>query len=451
MKKNVIWWPAIKNPEHLDKYGNYDYYEYSKNTWKHFCKKYNCEFVEFTEPYEKDFIQYRPQWQKCLYIFEELEKRGIDYDQIALVDSTAMVRWDCPNFFELTDRKFTAWRDIDNLRWIYDSVQGYKELFNGFDLDISKYFNSGFLIFNEEHKQFFTELRAFYEENRDTLVNLQRTVQKGNDQTPINYLIQMKGVEVNMDLPKAFNLCHINRKEMFSYNWQLNTDQTSFFLKYGYIYRSTGIPKEQRSNMMQQVWNATKQFYSEEAYYNDLIDSMPNKDTEKWTTSKKFKQDLVKYFSNSKDKTCIELGSCRGNTTLVYSNLFNKVVAVEYDESNIQLSKERCKYRDNIEYIQFDVNSSWEVLPAADIVNPDALHDIVGVEFMLNNVKKYYPQATVIMDDYGHEMNTIKVVIDKLIKQDAIDVLQWIGEGKGYKAGNGKMFVDKEGLIFKFK
>jgi hypothetical protein len=55
------------------------------------------------------------------------------------------------------------------------------------------------------------------------------------------------------------------------------------------------------------------------------------------------------------------------------------------------------------------------------------------------------------MDDYGHEMNTVKPIIDKLISENKIDVLCWIGENKGFKAANGKLFVDKEGLIFKFK
>ena len=54
------------------------------------------------------------------------------------------------------------------------------------------------------------------------------------------------------------------------------------------------------------------------------------------------------------------------------------------------------------------------------------------------------------MDDYGHNMNTVKPVIDTLITNNTIEVLQWIGEDKGYIPANGKTFVDKEGLIFKF-
>ena len=85
MKKNVIWWPALKNPSHLEKYGDFEYYEYSRKSWEYWCKKNNCIFVPFTEPIENDFTEHRPQWQKCLYVFDELDRLGIEFDQIGLM------------------------------------------------------------------------------------------------------------------------------------------------------------------------------------------------------------------------------------------------------------------------------------------------------------------------------------------------------------------------------
>ena len=76
-----------------------------------------------------------------------------------------MYKWDAPNFFELTDNRFTAWRDTDNLRWIYDSIQGYKDFFDGFKFDTSKYVNSGFIIFNKEHREFFQSFNKLYYDN----------------------------------------------------------------------------------------------------------------------------------------------------------------------------------------------------------------------------------------------------------------------------------------------
>ena len=152
MKKNVVWWPAVVNEEHKDKYGGYEYFEYSRKTWEYWCERNDVLFVPFTEPVEKDLFKYRVNWQKAIFLFDELERMGIEYDQIALVDSSFMIKWDAPNFFDMTDRRFTAWRDMDNMRWIYESIQGYKDIFDGFELDQSKYVNSGFMVFNEEHK-----------------------------------------------------------------------------------------------------------------------------------------------------------------------------------------------------------------------------------------------------------------------------------------------------------
>ena len=35
MKKNVVWWPAIVHEENAHKYGNYDYFEYTRDEFPH--------------------------------------------------------------------------------------------------------------------------------------------------------------------------------------------------------------------------------------------------------------------------------------------------------------------------------------------------------------------------------------------------------------------------------
>jgi len=451
MKKNVIFWVGIKNESHNDKYGNFEYFDYTKLTWQHFCKRFNCEFVEFSEPVQDDLFKYRVNWQKAIYAFDVLDKLNIDFDQVALVDSTCMYKWDAPNFFELTDHKFVGWRDIDNLNWIYQSIQGYKPFFNDYELNISKYINSGFIIFNNNHRNFFNSFKNLYESNIDYFINAQDvTIKRGTEQTPLNYWLQINNIDVKTDLPLPFKLTHLNRKDLFSFNWQLNTDQTPFFIKYGYNWIFNGIPKDQRSNLIKQLWGMVGHLYTDEAYISQLIESGLNKDIAKFTTSKKFKYDIVNYFNNHKDKNYLELGSCQGNSILIYSNLFKHVTGLEFDNDNIQRSQELCKYCNNVSIYNFDVSGDWTELPNADIVNLDALHSYEGVQYMINNALKYYPNSTFIIDDYGHEMNTIKPVIDSLFQENKIKVLQWIGEDKGFKASNGKEFIDKEGLIFKF-
>ena len=45
------------------------------------------------------------------------------------------------------------------MRWIYDSIQGYKSMFDNFELDQEKYISSGVIIFNEQHKEFFKSFK----------------------------------------------------------------------------------------------------------------------------------------------------------------------------------------------------------------------------------------------------------------------------------------------------
>ena len=105
MSKNVVWWTAIvnKRQDFVEKYGGYNYFEYSRKTWEYWCQENDCIFVPFTEPVEKDLIRFRPNWQKTMFVFDELERLGIDYDQIALIDSTHMMKWNAPNIFNFTD------------------------------------------------------------------------------------------------------------------------------------------------------------------------------------------------------------------------------------------------------------------------------------------------------------------------------------------------------------
>mgnify|MGYP003136513350 FL=1 len=153
MKKNVVFWIGVKNEKYSEKYGGWEWMDISRRTWEYWCKKNDVLFVPFEKPIENDLLKFRINWQKALFVFDELERRNIDYDQIYLVDGMNMVKWDTPNVFELTDRKFTAWRDIDNLRWIHNSIVGYKPFFDNFELDTTKYVSSGLIIFNETKRR----------------------------------------------------------------------------------------------------------------------------------------------------------------------------------------------------------------------------------------------------------------------------------------------------------
>jgi hypothetical protein len=451
LKKNVVWWPAVVNDTHMSKYGGYDYFEYSKKTWEYWCERNDCLFVPFTKPVEEDLFRYRINWQKAIFLFDELERQGIEYDQIALVDSSFMIRHDAPNFFEMTDRRLTAWRDMDNMRWIYESIQGYKDIFDGFELDMSKYVNSGFMVFNEEHKELFQGFKQFYLDNTDKLIKLQdETVKKGTEQTPMNYWLQTNDVDINIDLPLPFKLTHLQRKELFSHNWQLKEDTTPFFIKYGYNYSFNGIPKDNRTNIMKQTWDLIKENYNhDEIKYDKILDTMPHKDTAKYTTSRNFKKDIMKTFSDEKfkDLTMMEIGSCQGNSTVVYSSVFKKVYGIEKDSWNIEQAKTKCKGIDNVEFIQKDIYTEEWDFPQVDVVMIDAGHTYEHVVHDIQKVMNYFDNPIIIMDDYGNPNVEIKRAIDEAINSGLVTKGPHLGEVSGFKTAASWVMNDREGII----
>jgi len=445
MKQNVVFWVGVKNKRYAEKYGGWDWMDISRKTWEYWCEKNDVLFVPFEDHIEEDLIRFRINWQKAIFVFDELEKRKIDYNQIYLVDGMNMIKWDAPNIFKMTENKFVGWRDIDNLNWVYKSKVGYKEFFDGFELDLTKYISSGLIIFNEKHKELFQSFKKLYYDNVDTFVNLQdKLVGKGTEQTPLNYWLQINDVDVKLDLPLSWKLTHIHRKEMYSYNWQLDEDKTPFFIKYGYVWNFSGFDKDKRTEIMTQVWNSVKHHYDE----NFILNKIENKNDNKSTTSRKFKEDILRIFGNGyEDKTLLELGCHQGNTTRVYAECFNKVIAVERDESNLMKTKEICKDVDNVEFICSDVYDKDFQLPTVDIVHIDAGHTYESVGYDIDRCINQMNNPILIFDDYGHEGRTVRDAINAKLDEGKIQLWTHIGEDKGYIAANNKVFIGREGII----
>ena len=444
MSKNVIFWVGVKNQQYFEKYGGWEWMDISRKTWEYWCKKHDVIFFPMEKPIEEDLTRFRINWQKSIFCFDLLEDAGIDYDQIFLVDATCMVKWDMPNIFELTDHKFTAWREKDNLRWVYDSIEGYKNFFS-YELNKYDYFSSGVIIFNKSHKDIFLEFKQLYYDNIDKFVELQdKTVRKGTEQTPLNYWLQMNNVEMNLDLPFSYKLTHIHRKDMFNHNWQLNEDMTPFFIKYGKNWVFNGIPKDQRTNVMSQIWDVVKYNYDDD-YVLNVIE---NKGENKNTTSRKFKEDILRVFGDGyKDKTILELGCHQGNTTRVYSECFGKVIAVERSEQNIEIAKENCSDVNNVEFINMDVYDENFKIRNADVVHVDAGHTFQEVVYDIERLSKQLDNLIFIFDDYGHEGRTVRDAINEKLLDGTIKLVTHIGEDKGYVAANNKTFIGREGVI----
>ena len=446
MKKNVVWWIGAKNEQYLEKYGGWEWMDISRKTWEFWCDKHDVLFVPFETPIENDLTKFRINWQKAIFVFDELERRNIDYDQIWLVDATCMIKWDTPNVFKMTDYKFTAWREMDNLRWVYDGIMGYKKFFNDYEFDKQKYFSSGIIIFNKKHREIFKSFKKLYYDNVDKLVELQdKIVRKGTEQVPLNYWLQINNVDMNLDLPFIYKLHHIHRKEMFNYNWQLNDDKIPFFIKYGQVWGFTGLPKDQRTGIMKQTWNLVKHNYDNRFFLNKIENKSENKNT----TSHKFKEDIYRIFSDKKykDMTILELGCHQGNTTRVYAECFGTVIAIERSEHNIQMAKENCKDVSNIKFINVDIYDKNFVLPHADVVHVDAGHTYEEVIYDINRCIDQLDNPIFIFDDYGHEGRTVRDAINDKLSEGILTLKVYIGEDKGYVAANNKVFIGREGVV----
>ncbi len=265
MKKNVIFWCGVKSqdPYLQKKHGGFKYLDISRKSWEYWCKTNNCIFVPYENPSMADTNKYRANWQRWFDVFDELDRKNIHFDQIASVDGSSIIKWNAPNFFNLTQREFTCWRSLENLRWVYESATGYKQFFNDFQFDLTQYFNSGFVVFNEKHKFLFQALKTLYYENFNDLMRLQhKVVKRGTDQPILNYLVQMHNIKTNMTLPTAFFLVHLQRFDWFSHNWQLQKDSTPFFIKYGYIWFFSGFSQRgERYKLMTQTWDIIKDNY----------------------------------------------------------------------------------------------------------------------------------------------------------------------------------------------
>ena len=91
-------------------------------------------------------------WQRW-HVSDILEYNKINYDQVLCVDADSMVHPNCPNFFELTDHKFTSTLTDGDYEWVNRAVNNYSKLFfnKEFSIPTFEFFMTGFVIINKKH------------------------------------------------------------------------------------------------------------------------------------------------------------------------------------------------------------------------------------------------------------------------------------------------------------
>ena len=214
-------------------------YQYSIKSWEKWCEKNDCELFVLTDlllPKEEMAIC----WQRY-YLFDILDANDIKYDQILSVDADTIVHPDCPNFFEMTDREMCGVHCEGSYDWIIRSIENYgKYFFNGHVMDFWKYIDCGFVIVNEKHRDFFTQVTDFYNQNAELLRQVEKEWHGGTDQTPVNFLIEEKNVDFKW-LSYEFNMCDMNRKELLG--------DDLLFTRWGWIYQYNSIPNNKEDKL----------------------------------------------------------------------------------------------------------------------------------------------------------------------------------------------------------
>ena len=208
-------------------------YQYSIDSWRYFCNKYNHQLYLLEEPIV-DPKAMGVIWQRY-FLFDILDHNEIDANQILIVDADTIVHPDCPDIFELTEDKYCLVHDDGDFDWIIRSMESYKHhlfkdepLFNWYE-----YFNSGFQIVNNFHRPFFNTMREFYAANVNDILWCQKTYGVGTDQTPLNYLLRKEKIATKA-LPYKFNMSCLAAKEV------VNEDM--MHTKAGYVMHFNGLP-----------------------------------------------------------------------------------------------------------------------------------------------------------------------------------------------------------------
>ena len=247
MKSNIVFLTAITFPgqEHRS-----EPYEYGIKSWSTWCKKNNCELFVLDEPiFEPEYC--KPNFYRY-WAFDLLDANDIEYDQICLTDADCIIHPDCPNFFEMTDRKYTVTVTEGSMDWVCRSLENYgKYIFND-TFPLHKYFNAGFQVINDLHKPLIDKFKQFYVDNRDTIVWMQRNFGVGTDQPLINYIVNLSDVETKY-LHYQFCMADLFRKEI------LDSDLTFTKIFKG-IYQFNAIPDNHNS---QKTMHWMKRTYEE--------------------------------------------------------------------------------------------------------------------------------------------------------------------------------------------
>lgn len=239
MNKNIVFITAVAVPGQESRSIPY---QYGIKSWEYWCKKHNVELIvcdQLLAPLDQLKINFHRY-----YAFDVLDHNNIDYDQILISDADCIIHPDTPNFFNLTNNKYTVTRSIGDVDWMIRGIEHFsKNLFNNRNFDFCKrYFNSGFQIVNKNHRYLWENMMKFYFDNRTSIQYLQNTYGTGVDQVLVNMIVNLELSDDHMTyLPYEYCATHLHRIEILN---------NFLFLKcFPGIYQFNGIPNNNDASL----------------------------------------------------------------------------------------------------------------------------------------------------------------------------------------------------------
>lgn len=235
MSKNVVF---MVNLSEKQKPGRNTPYQYSRNSWKKYCDRHDLNlFVLEQRIHDENYMN--ANWHK-LFVFKLLEANDIDYNKVLIVDSDTIVHPDAPNIFDECGDGICMVHNEGSYDWLLRSMETYSTyLFEGFTFPFYEYCNSGVMVANKKHKDFFNGILDFYDNNHDRIKQIQNTFHVGTDQPVINFFIHRDRDDLQI-LPYEWNMQDLTRREIL--------DMNLTFTKYGWVYHFNAIPSNFKIN-----------------------------------------------------------------------------------------------------------------------------------------------------------------------------------------------------------
>lgn len=211
MKKNIVFMTAVKVPGRESRSAPY---KYGIESFKRWCDKRNYQLVVLEEPIFDASVM-KPNFYRY-FCFDLLENSGIEYDQILLTDADAVIHPNCPDFFKLTNNQLTVTHTDGSYDWTVRSMENYGYEIFGKNFNLWKYFNAGFIVLNESHKDLLKSFTNFYLENQEKIRHIQEQYKTGTDQPLINHFVHnVFNIPVNI-LPYRYCMADLYGKNLLS-------------------------------------------------------------------------------------------------------------------------------------------------------------------------------------------------------------------------------------------